>query len=180
MNKLTPDQARLAADNHALIFYTLRKFGFDDEYYGVAAIGLCKAAATYDPSRGSFATYAVACIGNEIHIELRKWHTVRRYAVVASLDEPLHGTERLTLSELIADPHDSTEDILFVQALRDANASARDTRMMAYRLAGYDQKQIAAVMGLTQPTVSRVLRRLWKKLQCSESTETAAQAAGSP
>ena len=58
---LTPEQQQLAADNEKLIWFFLKKYARSDpqELYGVAAEGLIRAAATYDPARGKFSTHAM-------------------------------------------------------------------------------------------------------------------------
>lgn len=64
--RMTPEQQQLAADNHDLIYGFLRMRGLDvDEWYGTAAIGLCKAAITYAPGKCTFATYAYKCMRME-------------------------------------------------------------------------------------------------------------------
>ena len=62
LTPLTPEQQQIAADNEKLIWFFLKKYasGSDpQELYGVAAEGLIRAAATYDPARGKFSTHAM-------------------------------------------------------------------------------------------------------------------------
>lgn len=71
--KLNDEQRKLVEQNHNLIYSAMRKFGIRrqdfDDYYGFAAIGLCKAAIDYDKTRSkSFSTYAYLCIQNEIMV----------------------------------------------------------------------------------------------------------------
>ena len=45
---MTEKQKQLVVDNHNLIYSFLHKHGFDEEeFYDLAAIGLCKAAKSY-------------------------------------------------------------------------------------------------------------------------------------
>lgn len=70
---MTKEQEQLVTDNYKLIYFFLNKWGKTiEEYYDICAIGLCKAAITYDSSKDvKFATYAGICIENEIKMELR-------------------------------------------------------------------------------------------------------------
>ena len=46
---MTEEQRKLVEDNHNLIYSFLQKYHLTiDEYYGLAAIGLCKAGKTYN------------------------------------------------------------------------------------------------------------------------------------
>ena len=67
VEKLTEDQRRLVEENHNLIYKVLYDHHLDvDEWYDVAAIGLCK-AALFDPELNfQFSTYACASIWNNI------------------------------------------------------------------------------------------------------------------
>lgn len=64
---------KLIEDNIGLAYLALKKFKLNsEEYFDVAAIGLCKAANTYDASRGlAFSTYAMVIISNELKIVYR-------------------------------------------------------------------------------------------------------------
>ena len=71
--KLNDEQRKLVEQNHNLIYSAMTKCGIRrqdfDDYYGFAAIGLCKAAIDYDKTRSkSFSTYAYLCIQNEITV----------------------------------------------------------------------------------------------------------------
>ena len=51
--KLNDEQRKLVADNHNLIYqYLIDNNLPQDEYYDIAAIGVCKAAMGYDASKG--------------------------------------------------------------------------------------------------------------------------------
>lgn len=56
---LTPEQQKLVADNHNLIYSFAYKYKIDvGEYYDVLALGLCKAAMYHDGISGKFSTLA--------------------------------------------------------------------------------------------------------------------------
>lgn len=70
---LTEEQKKLVEDNYKLVFYVIKKMNLQDEeeWTGLASIGLCNTAKSYDPKKGCFATFAVACIRHEIIRELK-------------------------------------------------------------------------------------------------------------
>lgn len=73
MDSLTVEQSALAEENERLIYYALKRFGITDidEYYGFAAVGLCKAAKYWAPERGKFSTFAMVVMRNELHLARR-------------------------------------------------------------------------------------------------------------
>ena len=78
--RLNEEQRKLAEDNHNLIYFVLDKYGWSvEDYYGLAAIALCKAAHNYDPERRTaFSTYSVRAIKNEILSDKRKERSIKR------------------------------------------------------------------------------------------------------
>lgn len=64
---LTAEQRALAEENHNLIYKYANSNNINvEEFYGVLAIGLCKAASTFDASRGyKFSTFAYRCMDTE-------------------------------------------------------------------------------------------------------------------
>lgn len=72
MEKLNDEQRKMVEDNYALIPYMLKKMGLhqnscSDEYYGALSLGLCKAASSFDPSKGvKFSAFACRCMTNEV------------------------------------------------------------------------------------------------------------------
>lgn len=76
---MTEKQRQLVADNHNLIFSFLHKHGFDEEeFYDLAAIGLCKAAKNYNDDVSKFSTYAYRCMLNTILNELKTKNVGKR------------------------------------------------------------------------------------------------------
>lgn len=64
---LNEQQQELVANNHNLIYkYASYKNLPVDEYYDILAIGLCKAALSYDKDKGHFSTIAYLCMHNEV------------------------------------------------------------------------------------------------------------------
>ena len=63
------EQKKLFEDNHNLIYsYAKKKHISSEKWYDVLAIGLCKAARSFDPDKGKFSTWAYRFFDNEIRI----------------------------------------------------------------------------------------------------------------
>ena len=78
VNNITEEQKKLAEENHNLIYRFLSKYNLSiDDYYDIAAIGLCKAAMTFDKSKSKFSTYAFKCMYMIMLHEKRKEKMVR-------------------------------------------------------------------------------------------------------
>lgn len=75
MKRLNDKQRNLAERNHNLIYSFAHKKNISiEEYYGALAEGLCKAAVSYDESKGRFSTLAYTCMANEMNGVWRKRH----------------------------------------------------------------------------------------------------------
>lgn len=93
-SKLTEKQAKMVEDNHNLIYTFLYKNGLDnneiEDWYGVAAIALCKAAATYDENIGTpFSSYAFKVMTNAVKSTARD-NSRRSIVPCVSLDEKIN------------------------------------------------------------------------------------------
>ena len=52
---LTSEQQEVVRKNHGLIYFYLHKNNLSiEDYYDLAAIGLCKAVLTYEKNKGAF------------------------------------------------------------------------------------------------------------------------------
>lgn len=67
------DSQRDRAEKYAhLINWYMKLFRlYDDDWYGVIAVSLCEASASYDPTRGTFEAYARRCASNAVVDEYR-------------------------------------------------------------------------------------------------------------
>ena len=132
------------------------------EYYDICAIGLCKAAITYDSSKSvKFATYAGVCIENEIKIELRKQ---KKYSVY-SLDRTsstLDGTSEIAFGENLTTGLSAYDEILPYQL--DELLNTQEYKLIALILEGYTQVEIGNIIGISQAQVSRMFSKIKQKL----------------
>ncbi|MGE5528032.1 MAG: RNA polymerase sporulation sigma factor SigE [Patescibacteria group bacterium] len=167
--------------NLRLVVYIARKFentGVSiEDLVSIGTIGLIKAVNTFDPTkRIKLATYASRCIENEILMYLRRNSRTRGEV---SFDEPLNidwdGNE-LLLSDVLGTESDLTykyveEEVdksLLVAAL--ARLSGREKCIVELRYGLRDgvektQKEVADYLGISQSYISRLEKRIIKKLR---------------
>ena len=181
--KTDPEVARerLIVHNLRLVVYISKKFestgiGIDD-LTSIGTIGLIKAVKTFNPDKNiKLATYASRCIENEILMHLRKQNSIKNEV---SLDEPLNvdwdGNE-LLLSDVLGTEEDTVnkklEEEIETQILYNAvNSLCRREReivIMRFGLFGSEektQKEVADIIGISQSYISRLEKRIVKKLK---------------
>lgn len=171
----------LTERNLRLVVYIARKFentGINvEDLISIGTIGLIKSINTFRPDKNiKLATYASRCIENEILMYLRK-NSNRRTEV--SIDEPLNvdwdGNE-LLLSDILGTDNDvicrGIEDEVDRSLLRKAldvlSRREREIMMMRFGLNGYKmktQKEVADIMGISQSYISRLEKRIIKRLK---------------
>ncbi len=167
--------------NLRLVVYIARKFentgiGIED-LVSIGTIGLIKAVNTFDPRKKiKLATYASRCIENEILMYLRRNKQTR---TEVSFDEPLNidwdGNE-LLLSDVLGTENDiiykSIEEEVDKKLLYAAmlKLSPREKRIMELRFGlsnGMEktQKEVADMLGISQSYISRLEKRIIKRLK---------------
>lgn len=168
--------------NIRLVVYIARKFentgiGIED-LVSIGTIGLIKAVNTFDPVKKiKLATYASRCIENEILMYLRRNSKTRSEV---SFDEPLNidwdGNE-LLLSDVLGTENDviykSMEEEIDRKLLYLAmnKLSGREKKIMELRFglqsgaAERTQKDVADLLGISQSYISRLEKRIIKRLQ---------------
>lgn len=176
-------QARdtLVVHNLRLVVYIAKKFestgiGIED-LISIGTIGLIKAVNTFVPSKNiKLATYASRCIENEILMFLRKSSLSKNDV---SIDEPLNvdwdGNE-LLLSDLLGTEADTVNRDLENEVEKDLlmscvnKLSPREKMIMEMRfgLNGGEektQKEVADAIGISQSYISRLEKRIIKRLK---------------
>lgn len=174
-------KAVLIERNLRLVVYIARKFensgvGIED-LVSIGTIGLIKAVNTFDPGKKiKLATYASRCIENEILMYLRRNNKTR---TEVSFDEPLNidwdGNE-LLLSDVLGSENDSTyrhvEEEIDKTLLDSAmdHLTEREKVIVQLRFGLKDgtektQKEVADLLGISQSYISRLEKRIIKKLK---------------
>ena len=179
LTPLTPEQKQLAADNEKLIWFFLKKYasGSDpQELYGVAAEGLIRAAATYDPARGKFSTHAMYHMRSAVDFDQSCAKRKKRSGkLVLHMDDvdavdtneeynaemcgvvPLQDRPCLSLDETGADVE------RFLRSL-----PARDRELVRMRIGGYTIKEIGDTFGITIQAASAHMKRIANKWEAFE------------
>lgn len=167
--------------NLRLVVYIGRKFentgvGIED-LVSIGTIGLIKSVNTFDPSKKiKLATYASRCIENEILMYLRRNNKTK---TEVSFDEPLNidwdGNE-LLLSDIMGTENDiihkyieeEVDRKLLHLALQKLNGRERKIMELRFGLnngAEKTQKEVADMMGISQSYISRLEKRIIKRLK---------------
>ena len=172
---------KLIVHNLRLVVYLARKFentGVQTEdLISIGTIGLIKAVETFKPEKKiKLATYASRCIENEILMHLRR---TTKLKLEVSFDEPLNvdwdGNELLLSDVLGTDPdvvsrdmEDEVERDLLNKALEKLTDRERDIIDLRFGLKNGEvqtQKQVADTMGISQSYISRLEKRIMKRLK---------------
>ena len=171
----------LIEHNLRLVVYIARKFentgvGVED-LISIGTIGLIKAVGTFDAGKKiKLATYASRCIENEILMYLRR-HSRTRMEV--SLDEPLNvdwdGNELLLSDVMGTDPdlvgrelERETDRALLREAISRLTVREQKIMQMRFGLDGCKertQREVAAELGISQSYISRLEKRIIKRLR---------------
>ncbi|MFY9175554.1 MAG: RNA polymerase sporulation sigma factor SigE [Peptococcia bacterium] len=167
--------------NLRLVVYIARKFentgvGIED-LVSIGTIGLIKAVNTFDPSKKiKLATYASRCIENEILMHLRRNNKTRSEV---SFDEPLNidldGNE-LLLSDVMGTDYDiiykaleeKVDKKLLIMAMNKLSSRERKIMDLRFGLKGGQektQKEVADILGISQSYISRLEKRIIKRLR---------------
>ena len=174
---------KLIEHNLRLVAHIAKKYYADendrDDLVSIGTVGLIKAVDSFDPTKGiRLSSYASRCIENEILMYLRRNNKTK---LEVSIDEPLNvdwdGNE-LLLSDILG----TDEDVIYRdmeneaerRILRNAVAklSERERTIVSLRF-GLDtpdgqemtQKEVAAYLGISQSYISRLEKKIMKRLK---------------
>lgn len=171
----------LIVHNLRLVVYIAKKFENSgvavEDIISIGTIGLIKAVNTFVPSKNiKLATYASRCIENEILMYLRKSSNRRQEA---SIDEPLNtdtdGNE-LLLSDILgsdqnaisADLEQTDERNMLLKAVGKLSIREKQIMQLRFGLEGeqeHTQKEVADMIGISQSYISRIEKRIIKRLK---------------
>lgn len=173
----------LIEHNLRLVVYIAKKFdntgvGVED-LISIGTIGLIKSINTFKPDKNiKLATYASRCIENEILMYLRRNNKTR---MEVSIDEPLNvdwdGNE-LLLSDILGTDEDviyrdienEVERSLLMKAISKLTERERTIINLRFGLntpEGQEmtQKEVAALLGISQSYISRLEKKIMKRLK---------------
>ncbi len=184
------EKEKLITHNLRLVVYIAKKFessGINvEDLISIGTIGLIKAVNTFRTDKNiKLATYASRCIENEILMFLRKTSQQKNEI---SIDEPLNvdydGNE-LLIADILGSDSDTVNIRLEKQSeqsqlLRAVNRLGdRELLIMELRFGlngrrSHTQKQVADKLGISQSYISRlekkIIRRLKKEMTAEEKS----------
>ena len=171
----------LIEHNLRLVVFLAKKYentGFDiEDLVSIGSIGLIKGINTYKIDKNiKLATYASRCIANEILMFLRK---NKKKKIEVSLEETLNfdaeGNE-LHLEDILGTDDDvvpkELENIVDKEILKSEldTLETREKEIMTLRYGlnntkEYTQKEVAEMLGISQSYISRIEKKVIKRLQ---------------
>ena len=174
-------EQKLIEHNLRLVVYITKRFEntgiVADDLISIGSIGLIKAIKTFKSDKNiKLATYASRCIENEILMYLRK-NNIQRNEI--SLDEPLNidwdGNE-LLLSDILGTDGDcvyknletDAEKQMLLQAMKTLSPREMEITELRYGLNNkteMTQKEVADKLGISQSYISRLEKRIIKRLK---------------
>ena len=168
--RLNDEQRKLVEQNHNLIYSAMYKFGIRnekfDDYYGVAAVGLCKAGMHFNIFKGSFSTVAYKCIHSELRKQIRDDNALYRKS----------DRDSVSYNATIFQQEDNsicTENILLVDENFEENLISTllfldkleilyniDKKIIALVIYGYTQEEIGKALGISRQAVQQHIYRM--------------------
>ena len=167
---------KLILDNQRLVYYLYEQLSKTDivksnkdDIVSEGMLGLIKAADTFDETKGyQFSTYAGLCIRNAMLMYIRKlnkhWH--KEISLYTPIGEDSEGNQLCYADVIQSDGEDFGEGnnrILLRESI--GKLPERDKEIIQAFLSGYKQKEIAAMMGVQQSSISRRIKRIKRKLK---------------
>jgi len=155
------DEESLASSFLPLARSMASKYHLDrEEAESEAIVALVNAAKSYDPARGSFVAYARVCISNSLNALYND--TIKRAGVIplSRFEERRNWEEEL--HSKMPPQTDMTELVESMMAMKQfiQSLSPEGKLLLKLKAKGKTQRQIADSMGVSQTTVSRMMRIL--------------------
>lgn len=172
---------KLIEHNLRLVVFLAKKFdstGYDlEDLVSIGSLGLIKGIMTYKIDKNiKLATYASRCITNEILMYIRK--NKNRKGEVSFEDALNYDSEgnELHLEDIMGTEPDIVHDkieskfnrIELENELKELPERDREIMILRYGLHNqdeYTQKEVAALLGISQSYISRIEKKVIKRLQ---------------
>lgn len=172
---------KLIEHNLRLVVFLAKKYentGVDlEDLVSIGTIGLIKGVSTYKNDKNiKLATYASRCIDNEILMFLRK--NKRRKGEVSFEDNLSYDAEgnELHLEDILGTEADivtknienKTERKILYEEINKLKGRDKEIMILRYGLGGckeMTQKDVAKKLGISQSYISRIEKKVIKKLQ---------------
>ena len=177
---------KLIEHNLRLVVFLAKKYentGVDlEDLVSIGSIGLIKGINTFSSSKNiKLATYISRCIDNEILMYLRKNKKIK---CEVSIDQALSydtdgnelhledviGTDKDLICKNIEDKNDKK---VMISEILNLKPRDREIMVLRYGLLGsdeYTQKEVAEKLGISQSYISRIEKKVIKRLKCLVNT----------
>lgn len=164
---LTKFEQQLVTDNHNLIYGFKDKYKLDlEEYYGILALALCKAAQHYDKTKGSFSTVVYTFMINAVrnHIKIKNRYKIPLVYLDADYTDSNDDNENLfdVITSDNLHPDDKVEGKEISQILLSM-LSDKEKQIVIDRVNGLSEEQIAIKMGCTQQNIHAWIQKIREK-----------------
>ena len=181
MNNDAKARNKLIEHNLRLVVFLAKKYdntGTDlEDLVSIGTIGLIKAVNTYRLDKNiKLATYASRCIDNEILMHLRK---IKRKKTEVSFEDSLSydsdgnelhledvlGTEKDIVTKGLDDELDKS---ILLEEIEKLSPRDKEIIELRYGLIGkkeMTQKDVASLLGISQSYISRIEKKVIKKLK---------------
>lgn len=175
------DRTVLIVRNLRLVIFIAKKFEYGhsnlEDLISIGTIGLIKAVNTFCPDKNiKLATYASRCIENEILMHLRK---VSQSKNEMSIDDPINtdyeGNELIFSDILGTDSNDLNNQLEIedeskmldniVKQLSERERMIIELRFGLFGNKELTQKEVADSLGISQSYISRLEKRIIKRLK---------------
>lgn len=172
---------KMIVHNLRLVIYIAKKFENStvniEDLTSIGSLGLIKAVNSFKPSKNiKFATYASRCVENEILMYLRKQSNKNTdISIDDALSVDSDGNELNLIDILYTDEYEVSRNIeeesdkqILWQSIHTLPKREKEIILMRFGLNGVTektQKEVADEIGISQSYISRLEKRIFKKLK---------------
>ena len=142
-----------------------------EEWYDLAAIGLCKAANTYNNNKSGFSTYAYKCMYTTIIMEKRKENAMRiipQNQIVYyenQVNELSKENDTSTFLNYIPSNQNIENETITTLSLDNIENELAGNKRKVFLLLreGYAQCEISEIIGISKQRVSKIKQEIVEK-----------------
>ena len=142
-----------------------------EEWYDLAAIGLCKAANTYNNNKSGFSTYAYKCMFTTVMMEKRKENAMRTipqnqiFYYESQVGEESKDNDTSTFPNYIPSKQDIENETISALSLENSENELAGNKRKVFLLLreGYAQCEISEIIGISKQRVSKIKQEIAEK-----------------
>lgn len=166
------DKKELFSKNIKLAYYIADRYliNYPDEKEDIrqiALMSLWKAVLKFD-GRVAFSSYACAAMINNINCYLRDYRKKDKYNII-SINEEIKDYENKTIEDILIDKHDYIEESItktdLYNSINNIDLNDGDKYILSLYMEGFTQIEISKKFGLSQGTISRILKNIFNKIK---------------